>query len=166
MIIFISGSVNSGKTTTGRQLADKLGAVFLDFDDFRDRNIELKDDIPNVFGKGITRVNELVGEGKSVVAAYVISEQDHDMLKDKIHDNQIHFITLSPSLEVALSERGGRSLSEWEVSRIKYHYANGVNSPSFGEVIDTSELNLEQTVELITMMVTEKGEHINHAPKS
>ena len=40
MLVFISGSINSGKTTTARALARKLSADFVNVDD-------LNDTIPN-----------------------------------------------------------------------------------------------------------------------
>src|SRR5690606_10220099 len=40
ILVFISGSINSGKTTTSKLLAKKLGAVFINVDD-------LNDTIPN-----------------------------------------------------------------------------------------------------------------------
>lgn len=40
MLVFISGSINSGKTSTSKALANKLGAAFVDVDD-------LNDEIPN-----------------------------------------------------------------------------------------------------------------------
>jgi dephospho-CoA kinase len=35
MLVFITGSINSGKTTTSKLLADKLGAEYINFDDLK-----------------------------------------------------------------------------------------------------------------------------------
>lgn len=39
MLVFISGSINSGKTTTSKLLAEKLGAKFINVDDLNDITI-------------------------------------------------------------------------------------------------------------------------------
>ena len=66
-------------------------------------------------------------------------------------DKQL-FFTLSPSLEVATSDRG-RGMNDWEFERIKYHYDTGVANPKFGEIIDSTDMSLEQAVDKIIDIV-------------
>ena len=68
-------------------------------------------------------------------------------LKD-LNENIMVF-TLAPKLESALENRGTRELSDWEKERIKYHYEIGIPNPTFGEIIDNTDLTPEQTAEYI-----------------
>jgi len=149
MIIFISGSINAGKTTTGKLLAQKLRAEFLDFDDISHTipNFDLSKDIPKVFEKGIIKLNQLSEEGKDVIVSYVIRHKDYELLKRSLKAKTF-FVTLAPPIKVAQTNRG-RGLSEWERQRIDYHYRTNIANPTFGIIIDNSNLTLEETVDEI-----------------
>lgn len=151
MMIFISGSINSGKTTTARALADKLGADFVNVDDLNDTipGFNLATDLDKSMDLAIKTINESLDKGKDVVANYVVRQKDFDRFASEIHTDKQHVVTLAPRLEVAQSQRGDRVLTDWEVGRIKHHYDTGIASPKFGYVIDNSELSLEETVETI-----------------
>jgi adenylate kinase family enzyme len=155
MVIFISGSINSGKTTTSKALAQKLGAEFIDIDDVNDRvsNFDLSTDIPKGIALAIEDINALTDAGKSVVVSYPIRPEDHKQITEGLNDENPKFITLAPRLEVAQSKRGDRKLTEWEVTRIKHHYDTGIASPAFGKIIDNSELSLDETVSAIERIV-------------
>ena len=62
MLVFISGSINSGKTTTATMLAEQLGAVFINVDDLNDEipNFNLKTDLDKSMDLAIKRINEFV----------------------------------------------------------------------------------------------------------
>jgi adenylate kinase family enzyme len=151
MVIFISGSINSGKTTTAKALAQKLGAQFIDIDDVNDRvpNFNLATDIPKGIALAIEDINNLTAEGKSVTVSYPISEKNRQQIIEGLHDRNPQFITLAPRLEVAQSKRGDRVLTEWEVARIKHHYDTGIATPTFGKIIDNSEMSIDETVSAI-----------------
>ena len=155
MLVFISGSVNAGKSTTAELLAKKIDAVFIDFDDLTKlvSHFKLEEDIPKVFEVGIKKINQLDAEGKSVVAAWGVRPQDHDMLRDKLTVKEQFYITLAPRFEIALSDRG-RGMNNWELKKIKYHYDTGMASPSFGEIIDNSDMNIEQTTSKILDIIS------------
>lgn len=61
---------------------------------------------------------------------------------------------LAPRLQVAQGNRGGRVLSDWEVSRVQYHYDTGVATPKFGHIIDNSDINVDATVDKILDIIT------------
>lgn len=147
MIIFINGSINSGKSTVGRLLAKELGYAFVEFDDIRNTIPEPDIDkaLPLVFEKGIKLLNELHRSNKSVIVAYPLSLKNYNQLKSKLLITP-KVITLSPRLEIALKDRGERKLEESERERIKYHYKIGINNPSFGDIIDNSDISIEETV--------------------
>lgn len=155
MVIFISGSINSGKTTTAKALAQKLSVEFIDIDDVNDRvpNFDLAKDIPKGIALAIKDINKLTDAGQSVVVSYPIRDEDQKQITEGLHDKKPLFITLAPRLEVAQSKRGDRELTEWEVARIKHHYDAGIATPAFGEVIDNSEMSVDETVSAIERLV-------------
>ena len=150
MVVFINGSINSGKTTVGKLLAERLGFEFLDFDTISGSidNFNLQKDIPKVFEIGIKTINELIAGGKGVVATFVIRYKDYEQIQKKVKDEPV-FITLAPKLRVALTNRGTRELTQWQKDRVKYHYKTGVPNPSFGKIIDNSTITPEETVDKI-----------------
>ncbi len=155
MLVFISGSINSGKTTTSKLLAEKLGAALINVDDLNDTipNFNLATDLDKSMDLAIAKINEYLAEGKDVVANYVVRQHDFDRFAKEINTKQQFVITLAPRLEVAQGKREDRQLSEWEVARVKYHYDTGVASPAFGHIIDNSDMSLDETVERIRKII-------------
>jgi predicted kinase len=155
MLIFISGSINSGKTTTSKLLAEKLGAKFINVDDLNDRipNFNLATDLDKSMDLAITEINSYLAEGHDVVANYVVREEDWQRLQKEVNTPDIHIITLAPRLEVAQGKRGDRALTDWEIARVKYHYDTGIASPKFGHVIDNSDIGSEETVDKILEII-------------
>jgi len=158
MLIFISGSINSGKTTASRTLAKKLGADLINVDDLNDTipNFNLATDLDKSMDLAIKTINERLANSKDVVANYVVRQKDFDRFKKEISTKEQFVITLAPRLEVAQSKRGDRTLSEWEVQRVKHHYDSGIASPKFGYIVDNSDLTLDQTVDLILEIINRK----------
>lgn len=155
MLIFISGSINSGKTTTGKALADKLDAAFINVDDLNDSipDFNLATDLDKSMDLAIQQINKYLDAKKDVVANYVVRQKDFDRFENEIHTKEQFVITLAPRLEVAQGKRGDRELSDWEVQRVKHHYDTGIASPKFGHIIDNSELTIEQTVSKILELI-------------
>ena len=151
MLVFISGSINSGKTTTARALARKLSANFVNVDDLNDTipNFNLATDLDKSMDLAIKTINESLNKGKDVVANYVVRQKDFDRFASEIHTDRQYVITLAPRLEVAQSKRGDRVLTDWEVQRIKHHYDTGIATPKFGYIIDNSDLSIDETVQHI-----------------
>jgi len=157
MLIFVSGSVNAGKSTTSKLVATQLNAEWLDFDNFQKEipAFQLSRDIPKILAAGISRINELDDLGKTVVANYVLRKKDYERLRNELKVEKQYYFTLAPRLEIARSDRG-RGLNEWEYERIKYHYDTGVANPSFGEIIDTSDMTAKEAAQFIIDYVTTK----------
>lgn len=155
MLIFISGSINSGKTTTSKLLAKRLGAAFVNVDDLNDSipNFNLATDLDKSMDLAIATINKLSGQGQDVVANYVVREKDWKRFEHEVKTRPQIVVTLAPRIEIAQSKRGDRELTEWEVARIKHHYDAGIASPTFGHIIDNSELSPAETVDRILKII-------------
>lgn len=155
MLVFISGSVNSGKTTTSKALAKKLGADFINVDDLNGAipNFNLVTDLDKSMDLAIATINESLRFGRDVVANYVVRQKDYDRFAKEIETSKQYVITLAPRLEIAQSNRGGRELTDWEIQRIKHHYDRGIAAPKFGYIIDNSDLSIDETVSKILQIV-------------
>ena len=155
MLVFINGSINSGKTTTSKLLAKKLKAEFINFDDLNDLipGFDLAKDIPKTFDIGINRINQFNKEGRDVVANYVVRTEDWARLINEIETEDKYLITLAPKLEIAQSNRGTRQLTDWEIARVKYHYGTNIASPKHGHIIDNSCMTIDETVDQILKII-------------
>ena len=148
MLIFISGSINSGKTTTSKALAKKIKAILVNVDDLNDTipNFNLATDLDKSMDLAIKTINRYLAEGKDVVANYVVRQKDFERFAKEINTNKQLIVTLAPSIDVAQSNRGRKKLTKWEVQRIKHHYDTRIAAPKFGYIIDNSKLSINETV--------------------
>ena len=150
-LIFMNGSMNSGKTTTSIALATKLGISFIDLDDIREEfgNSDLKDAIPLVLSEAAKRINDEVANNRSIIACYVLSENNYNSFISMLNDYPKFFYTLTPKLESIVQKRGDRHISNDEIERIKHHYTIGINKPSFGKNIDNTNLSINEVSQII-----------------
>lgn len=157
MLVFISGSINSGKTSTSKTLAERIGAAFVNVDDLNDTipNFNLATDLDKSMDLAIQTINYFTKQGRDVIANYVVRQNDYDRFENEIETHPQIVISLAPRLEVAQGKRGDRELSEWEISRVKHHYDTGIASPKFGYVIDNSEISIDKTVDRILEIIAE-----------
>lgn len=155
MLIFISGSINSGKTTTSKLLAERLGWTNINVDDLTDKvdGFDIYTHLDLAMDLAIKAINEATVRGEDVVANFVVRKKDYARFETEVHAQPSVFITLSPGLEVAQSQRGDRVLTEWEIKRIKAHYDDGIAEPEYGYIIDNSILTPEKTVDQIMQIV-------------
>jgi len=155
MIIFINGSCNSGKSTITKILADKLSnTAKLEIDHVRAMIdwMPLEQSIPINLQNAISLIKNFSNGGLNVVVPYPLSQKNYDHIMSELEDldTEIHHFTLAPRLEKILTNRSGqRELDDWERNRIKYHYEIGLHKPSFGEIIDNSDLTPEETADYI-----------------
>jgi hypothetical protein len=150
MIIFINGSINSGKTTIAALLKKKIPkSAHLEVDNLRALIdwVPLEESLPISLENTACIINNLTAHNINVIVSYPMNKHDYGaVFKSLKGKHDIHFFTLNPKLEVALSNRGERELTEWETDRIKFHYKEGINKPGFGVNIDNSKDTPEQTV--------------------
>ena len=85
-----------------------------------------------------------------MVIPYPLSEKNYEYIKNNLKvKSNIYFFTFNLDLVEVLKDRGSRKLDDWERKRIKHHYEIGINKPSFGKIIDTTNKTPEETLELI-----------------
>jgi len=154
MVIFINGSINSGKSTIAKILASKIkNTAILEIDFLRDfiNFIPLEKSININLENACLLIKNFVKHKINVVVPYPISEKNYLFLKKMLKNlkTEIYFYTLNPKLSLVLKNRGKRKLNNWEKERIKYHYKIKINKPSFGKIIDNSFEKPEETVKKI-----------------
>lgn len=154
MIIFINGSINSGKSTVGKLLAKELtNSALLEIDALRAMIdwMPIDQAIPLNLENAISLVKNFVKQGLHVIVPYPLSQDNHDYMTEQLKEvgTDIFFFTLAPKLEKVLTNRGTRELDDWERSRIQHHYTIGIHNPTFGKIIDNSHQTPEETVAYI-----------------
>lgn len=141
MIIFLNGSINSGKSTIAKILVDKLpNTAHIEVDDLRKtiKWVPLDDAILINLENTTSLIKNFIKRGFNVIVTYPLSKSNFDYFQNSLKDlrAEIYFFTLNPRLETALSR--GRKLTRWEKERVKYHYQIGINNPGFGITINTT----------------------------
>lgn len=103
MLVFISSSTNSGKTTVSKALAERPGAAFNNVDDlnYTKPNFDLATDLDEYTDLAIKTINGYSKQGKDVVANYVVRQKDYDKFENEVETQPKVAITLAPRLEVA-----------------------------------------------------------------
>lgn len=154
MIIFLNGSINSGKSTVAKILTRELeNTALLEIDDLRQMISWMPIDqaIPINLENAISVIRNFSKRGLNVIVPYPLSQKNYEYITDSLKDvdDQKYFFTLAPSLEKAITNRGTRELDDQEKDRIAYHYNIGIQSPSFGEIIDNSDQSPEETARII-----------------
>jgi cytidylate kinase len=152
--LWLSGSVNSGKTTVAKILSKRLKMMvveldslsgfvdqFMEFKDYLNLNYEIVSDIVAAYNR----------RGYGVIVVYPISEKR--ALESGL-SSMFTFFTIDPGLENALKDRGERKLNDWERERITTQYQNSVHDLSFGTRIDTSVLGPEETASIIETYIS------------
>lgn len=144
MIIILSGSINSGKSSVAREIVKCLpNTAHVEVDVLRGFIdwMPLEASIPINIQNAASLITNFSERGLNVVATYPLTSRDYGLLINALESSAvpIYTFTLCPPKAVALSNRNGRALSDWEKDRISEHYQSDIVSPSFGSMIDNSE---------------------------
>lgn len=160
MIVLLNGPINAGKTTVGRLLAEEFAdGAHVEGDDLHGflPDTPLEAAIPIVLEMAAGVAGPLVERGFDVVVTYPLSPADFEYLAAELSalDADVYAVTLSPPLEVALSNRGDRELDEWERERIEELYDAGIHRPAFGARLDNAGESPAETVARIRRGIRE-----------
>ena len=135
MVICINGSINSGKSTIARQLAEHLpGARFVEGDDHDGHELPFE----QMIAYAVQRLAAIIAETReTLVIAYPLRETDFAILRDVASRRGLRLlvVTLAPPLEVALGQRGVRPLDDGERARVREMYSEGYHARAFSDLI-------------------------------
>lgn len=153
MVILLNGSINSGKTTVGKALCLREKFAFIEVDSLRDfvSWLPLEESIELNLENAVDVAKNFDLRGINSVIAYPLSEKDYLFVRELLECAGIDVIpiTLYPGLVSLCSNRGGRELSDWEVSRIGELVDTGIAKPDFSHIIDNSKISVEETVDKV-----------------
>jgi adenylate kinase family enzyme len=158
MIIFLNGSINSGKSTVAKLLVKELPKTALvEIDAFHEMIewMPIDEAIPLNLENALTVIRNFIARDLNVIVPYPLSQKNYDFFIAGLKDLNIetHVFTLAPKLEKVLTNRGTRELTDWERQRIQHHYDVGIHKPNFGEIIDNTNQTPEETVKLILIKI-------------
>lgn len=164
MIILLNGSINAGKTTVSKRLREMLpNTAHVEVDSLREfiAWMPLEESIPINIEAAIAVTKVFVRHGLNVVFSYPLRPEDYEIILREVAELNVpvHCVTLRPRLEVSQTNRGTRQLTDWERSRIRYHYETRLNDPDVGIIIDNSSQTPEETArEILRGIHAEKRE--------
>ena len=160
ILLNIKGPINAGKTTVSRILEKKLpDSLFIEVDDLlsEDEAKQLGLSMREAWRESVNRLERLILKEKAekryeiVFFAYPIGRDYYDRWKG-YEDENTRFVnvTLSPSLENSLTNRGKRDLTAWEHDRILQMYEEGCHHPEFSDlIIHNDDQTPEQTAQVV-----------------
>lgn len=161
MIIFINGSINSGKTTVAKELQKLIpNCAVVEMDSFHDFVpwMELEEVLPLNYKNAVDVIRNFIEAGLTVIVPYPLSKGRFEELSVALKElGPIHAFTLNPDLEAVSKNRGARTLTSEEKERIQYHYQIKINNPGYGEVINNTNQTVRQTVGDILRLVSTHG---------
>ena len=160
LILNINGPMNSGKTTVSKILVNLLPkATFIEVDELMSEaeQEKLGLSLKEGWAERKKRLNEKLlalkegEEFETVIFAYPISEESYQKWSALADENTRFLnITLAPSLEECLKNRGTRELDDWERNRIRQMYEEGYQNRSYSDfIINNDNQTPEETAEII-----------------
>lgn len=160
LILNINGPINSGKSTVSKILVNMLpNATFIEVDELMsdEEQEKLGLTLQQGWRERHKRLNQKLKalkkshEYETVIFAYPIADNTYQDWK-ALEDNETKFlnITLAPSLEECLKNRGARELNDWEKNRIRQMYEEGYqNRPYSDFIINNDNQTPQETAEVI-----------------
>jgi hypothetical protein len=159
MLIILNGSINAGKTTTSKKICELLPrTAHVEVDALREfiAWMPLEESIPLNLATAVAVTKIFLAHGLNVVLSYPLRAEDYVWMQQQFAEQaDVHFFTLRPPMATSQSQRGERVLSEWEVSRIAYHYQTEGANPDVGTVINNANLTPAETARLILQKTKE-----------
>ena len=157
LLIIIRGPLGIGKSTVAKKVADKIQGLYISIDDvLAENNLDEIDEkigcIPEInFLKTnqiiFSKLNQAIQKKVSVVidGNFYHKNQIEDLIKNFPTDNYV--FTLTAPLEICIQRDLQRPKSYGKNAAIAVY--NLVSKLNYGQVIDTSCLSVDQTVDLI-----------------
>lgn len=165
-ILNINGPINAGKSTVSKLLQQKLdNAIFIEVDELMSEaeEKELGLSMREGWRERLRRLDKMLAKAKTENHAYIIfaypMDEENYQRWHKFADKTTRFvsITLAPRLEICLQNRGKRTLTEWEQSRIKQMYEADFHKPQHADlIIDNSEQTPKATAQAVITFLNER----------
>jgi adenylate kinase family enzyme len=154
MIIFINGSINTGKTTIAKLLGKEIpNSAIVEIDRLHGfiAWMDIRQAVPINLENAVSVIKNFANRHFHVIVPYPLSKANYQYILNKLakFSQEIQVFTLAPKKKVALSNRGSREVNDWEKNRIHIHYKNKLHQPNFGIIIDNSNDTPEQTLKKI-----------------
>ena len=136
-VIWLNGTIGSGKTAVGKKLAEQLPrARFLDGDDCAG-----PEGLPNAerWRMAVDALLQAIlrrGHAKTLVVAYPLDAATYRRLRATCGAARRGLLVanLAPPLRMTLQGRGGRTLTAWERARIRAMRSEGYHRRPFATV--------------------------------
>ena len=167
LILNINGPINSGKSTASKLLVQILSrAIFIEVDDLLSDDEEKKLGLTMQAGWGerLNRLDRIIADQKNqrqyetIIFAYPMTENLYRRWSAHIDKNtRFIAVTLAPSLENCLTNRGTRILTDWEIGRIREMYNENYHRPVNSDlIINNDGQTPHQTAKQIADYVTKQ----------
>lgn len=135
--IFLNGPIGSGKTTLGQGVAQRLGAGFIDGDDYSDPNRPWYCSI-HTTSKAIVRTSlAALKERRAVVVAYPLGCAQWIYFRRCLSDAGVRtrFVSLRACYSSIVAPHRNRNFSSQERQRIKAMIAEGYGERGFSDLV-------------------------------
>ena len=156
LAVFLHGSIGVGKSTFGTSLAAHLGGVYVDGDQYQQRERPW-------FASSLTVARALADAAiqksssvSPVVLGYPLRCTDHVYLRTRLARAGVRsfFVNLAPPLAAILAHDRGRELSAWERQRTAQMIEQGYNGRPWTDArVDTSGSPEESLHMLVTLVL-------------
>lgn len=157
LVICLNGSVNSGKTTTGKALAGLIpDAVFIDGDDHG-----ASDDAPFeiMLVISMTRLEREITSATAPVLIIANPLRDEDFARLQCaavaRAAQVFVVTLAPPVASVIADRGTRQLSSGERVRAAEMYEEGYHQRPFTDLLITDAPSADAAAHVIVMRLSQ-----------
>jgi len=159
--LWINGSINAGKSTTAKLLHQAM-----------EQSVNIELDAFSAFASQIPvdEKLEFMIEDALQIASHWQQRSFLPMINGPVYGAELVFmqersrklglvpflITLSPPKEVAKQDRGERKLTDWERSRIDYHYGDcQITQQGVGCLFDNSGMSAEESAAKLLLLIRE-----------
>ena len=154
MIIFVNGTISSGKTTIAKLLQKNIpNTAVVEIDALRGfiSEMSLEDSIPLNLENAVSVIKNFANKNLNVIIPYPLSEKNYNYFTENLKaiDTRKLFFTLCPKPAELIKSNRGRKLNDWEKERIEHHTKIGLTNPTFGELIDNTNQTPEETVKIL-----------------
>ena len=158
--LWISGSINAGKSTIAARIHKHIKkSVNIELDALRlfagNNTLDSLGDYTMIDALDLAK--KWSGRGYFPILNYPMWGDAKALFgySEKLGLEPI-IINLTPSKEIAKTNRGERELTQWEAKRIDYMYdTENVHKPLRGHIIDNTFQSIEETTEEVLKIISE-----------